>query len=79
MPLYEYQCGECGHRFEKLMLTPAAASDKEVFCPVCNKLADRVWSVPVHRFYGPGFFKPNVRKRGEGIGTKRQPKESPED
>jgi len=33
MPIYEYECLQCGHRFEYLVLksTPAAA------CPACQK------------------------------------------
>jgi putative FmdB family regulatory protein len=33
MPIYEYECRRCGHRFEYLVLssTPAAK------CPACNK------------------------------------------
>jgi putative FmdB family regulatory protein len=33
MPIYEYKCRQCGHRFEYLVLssTPAAA------CPACKK------------------------------------------
>lgn len=33
MPIYEYQCRHCGHRFEYLVLptTPAAK------CPACKK------------------------------------------
>ena len=33
MPIYEYKCRRCGHRFEYLILssTPAAK------CPACNK------------------------------------------
>jgi putative FmdB family regulatory protein len=33
MPIYEYECRRCGHRFEYLVLstTPAAK------CPSCNK------------------------------------------
>ena len=33
MPIYEYECRRCGHRFEYLLLssTPAAR------CPSCNK------------------------------------------
>lgn len=34
MPIYEYQCAECGHRFDKLVRTAAAAATVE--CPVCH-------------------------------------------
>ena len=34
MPIFEYVCAECGHKFEKLVLSARRAS--EVRCPVCN-------------------------------------------
>jgi putative FmdB family regulatory protein len=34
MPLFEYTCAQCGHRFEKLILSAKRA--KELRCPACN-------------------------------------------
>ena len=31
MPIYEYDCKQCGHRFEKLV-----RSDEAVTCPQCK-------------------------------------------
>lgn len=36
MPLYEYQCNKCGHKFEKLM---AYQYRDEVYCPECGAKA----------------------------------------
>ena len=36
MPIYEYDCENCGHRFEKLL----KRTDEPVACPKCG--ADRV-------------------------------------
>jgi len=36
MPIYEFECLECGVEFEKLMRKTEAAS--EVVCPVCDSL-----------------------------------------
>ena len=33
MPIFEYVCAECGHRFEKLVLSARRA--KDICCPVC--------------------------------------------
>jgi putative FmdB family regulatory protein len=33
MPIYEYECRQCGHRFEYLVLTTSPAAE----CPVCQK------------------------------------------
>ena len=43
MPLYEYRCGECEHRFEALI--PAGRADQEP-CPRCGAApAQRLLSV----------------------------------
>lgn len=34
MPLYEYQCLDCGERFEKLV--PISKRDEEADCPLCG-------------------------------------------
>ena len=34
MPIFEYVCAECGHRFEKLVLSPSRA--KAIRCPQCD-------------------------------------------
>ena len=34
MPLYEYECQECGNRFETLR--PVDGDDAEVRCPACG-------------------------------------------
>jgi putative FmdB family regulatory protein len=33
MPIYEYSCRQCGHRFEKLL---KHATDESVVCPSCG-------------------------------------------
>ncbi len=35
MPMYEYHCPECGHRFEILQRLGAGAED--VICPRCGR------------------------------------------
>jgi len=32
MPLYDYECNECGEQFEKIV----SSRDSEVFCPLCG-------------------------------------------
>lgn len=44
MPIYEYVCAECGHKFEKLVLSSRRA--KEIRCPQCGSLStDKAISV----------------------------------
>jgi putative FmdB family regulatory protein len=33
MPIYEYECRDCGHRFEYLVLPTSPAAE----CPACQK------------------------------------------
>ncbi len=44
MPIFEYVCAECGHKFEKLVLSPSRA--KQIHCPECaSKSVDKAISV----------------------------------
>ena len=43
MPLYEYRCTQCGHRFEKIQSFSAEA---EVECPKCGGLVDVAYDWP---------------------------------
>jgi putative FmdB family regulatory protein len=53
MPLYEYKCKKCGHRFERIQ-TYSAEDAKE--CPVCQGEVERLISAPAAHFKGSGFY-----------------------
>jgi putative FmdB family regulatory protein len=53
MPLYEYKCKKCGHRFERIQ-TYSAEDAKE--CPVCHGEVERLISAPAAHFKGSGFY-----------------------
>jgi putative FmdB family regulatory protein len=54
MPLYEYQCKKCGHRFERIQ-SFSAEDVKE--CPVCHGEVERLISTPARpHFKGSGFY-----------------------
>jgi putative FmdB family regulatory protein len=54
MPLYEYQCKKCGHRFELIQSFSAEAAGE---CPVCQGEAVRLISTPARpHFKGSGFY-----------------------
>lgn len=69
MPLYEYKCKKCGHRFERIQ-TYSAEDTKE--CPVCQGEVERLISAPAAHFKGSGFYstdygaKPPASSRSEG-------------
>ena len=53
MPIYEYECRRCGHRFELIQ----KFSDKpRKRCPECSGAVDRLISSPAIRFKGTGWY-----------------------
>ena len=53
MPLYEYQCKKCAHRFEKIQ----KFSDKLVKkCPECGGPVEQMISAPAVQFKGSGWY-----------------------
>ena len=60
MPLYEYLCKKCGHRFEKIQ----KFSDKPVKkCPECGGLVEQVISAPAVQFKGSGWYVTDYAKK----------------
>jgi putative FmdB family regulatory protein len=53
MPLYEYECEKCGHRFEKIQ----KFSDRMVKkCPECGGKVEQMISAPAVQFKGSGWY-----------------------
>jgi putative FmdB family regulatory protein len=64
MPLYEYECGACGRRFE--LIRKFSDSAVEV-CTLCGKgPVNRLVSSPAIQFKGSGFYITDYAKKGEG-------------
>ena len=56
MPIYEYVCAKCGAKFE--LLRSLSQADKEVPCPQCDNVAERILSSFVsHSTDDMGFTK----------------------
>jgi putative FmdB family regulatory protein len=53
LPLYEYKCVKCGHRFEKIESVSASDSKK---CPKCGAKAPRQLSASAIQFKGSGWY-----------------------
>jgi putative FmdB family regulatory protein len=53
LPLYEYKCVKCGHRFEKIESVNASETKK---CPKCGARAERMASAPAIQFKGSGWY-----------------------
>jgi len=60
MPLYEYVCGKCGHRFEVIQ----KFSDPPVEeCPKCGGRVEKVQSAPAIQFKGTGWYITDYAKK----------------
>jgi putative FmdB family regulatory protein len=64
MPLYEYQCESCGHRFEVIQ----KFSDNLVsVCPNCGKgPVVKLLSSPAIQFKGSGFYITDYARKDSG-------------
>ena len=63
MPIYEYECRRCGHRFELIQ----KFSDKpRQRCPQCSGKVDRLISPPAIRFKGTGWYVTDYADKGKG-------------
>ena len=60
MPLYEYQCKKCHHRFERIQ----KFSDPHVKkCPDCGGPVEQVLSAPAVQFKGSGWYVTDYAKK----------------
>jgi putative FmdB family regulatory protein len=66
MPIYEFECPACAHRFERLQkLSDADPSD----CPQCSRSGvRRRVTAPAFRLAGSGWYETDFKKDGD---TKR--------
>jgi putative FmdB family regulatory protein len=63
VPLYEYQCKKCKHRFERIQ----KFSDPEVKrCPECGAPVERLLSAPAVQFKGSGWYVTDYARKGSG-------------
>jgi putative FmdB family regulatory protein len=53
MPIYEYECGRCHHRFE---VKQGFTDRPQAKCPQCNETARRVFHPTPIIFKGSGFY-----------------------
>jgi len=60
MPLYEYECRKCKHRFEQIQ----KFSDKPVKkCPECGGPVEQLLSAPAVQFKGSGWYVTDYAKK----------------
>jgi putative FmdB family regulatory protein len=67
MPLYEYECDACGHRFEKIQKFSDPLEDT---CPECGGHVHKLMSSPAIQFKGSGFYITDYPKGDKGTAPK---------
>ena len=80
MPLYEYECKKCHHRFEKIQ----KFSDRMVKkCPDCGGPVEQMISAPAVQFKGSGWYvtdyakKSSAQSSSDGSGTDSKKEDKP--
>ena len=63
MPLYEYQCEACGHRFEVIQKFSDAPIET---CPRCGGAVRKLLSSPAIQFKGSGWYITDYAKKDSG-------------
>ena len=67
MPLYEYECDACRHRFEKIQKFSDPLEDK---CPKCGGHVHKLASSPAIQFKGSGFYITDYAKKDHEAAAK---------
>jgi putative FmdB family regulatory protein len=62
MPLYEYECQACGHRFEVIQKFSDAPLS---VCPKCGGALEKLLSSPAIQFKGSGFYLTDYGRGGK--------------
>jgi putative FmdB family regulatory protein len=66
MPLYEYQCKKCKHRFEKIQKFSDAPVRK---CPECGGAVEKLLSQSAVQFKGSGWYVTDYARKSSGSGS----------
>src|SRR5688572_15622086 len=62
MPLYEYQCDACSHRFEVIQKYSDSPVD---VCPKCSGTVHKLFSSPAIQFKGSGWYITDYARSGK--------------
>ena len=79
MPIYGFECGHCGHQFDRLQKLSDPDPDQ---CPACGQAqVRRQLTAPSFRLSGAGWYETDFKKDGdkkrnlaEGSGAKPEAK-----
>jgi putative FmdB family regulatory protein len=73
MPLYEYECKKCGHRFEKIQKFSDPMLKK---CPECGGKIEQMISAPAIQFKGSGWYVNDYAKKPSSASSGKNGNES---
>jgi putative FmdB family regulatory protein len=61
VPIYEYQCKKCKHKFEKIQKYSDRLIKK---CPECGGPVEQLLSAPAVQFKGSGWYVTDYARKG---------------
>src|SRR5262249_11720824 len=62
MPLYEYECKKCHHRFERIVKFSDRPMKK---CPQCGGPVEQTISAPAVQFKGSGWYVTDYARKSQ--------------
>ena len=62
MPIYEYQCVSCKHRFE---LKQGFDAEPTESCPLCQATSRRMFHAPTVIYKGSGFYTTDYARKDQ--------------
>jgi putative FmdB family regulatory protein len=75
MPLYEYECDACHHRFEVIQKFSDPLVEK---CPECGATVHKLMSSPAIQFKGSGWYITDYARKGQNADSGSERKKSAE-
>lgn len=74
MPLYEYECSACGHRFETIQ---KFADPPIEACPKCGGPVRKMQSAPAFQFKGSGWYVTDYARKDQSQAAKADGEKGP--
>ena len=66
MPIYEYECVSCKHRFE---LKQGFDAEPTESCPLCQATSRRLFHAPTVIYKGSGFYTTDYARKDQPSGS----------
>ena len=73
MPLYEYECDACGHRFEVIQKFSDSPIEQ---CPKCGSSVHKLMSSPAFQFKGSGWYVTDYARKDKETSDTKETKDT---